>query len=38
VKTWGISGYPAVVLFNEGKGYMISNGYTTLGRFRKAGS
>lgn len=30
VKTWGISGYPAVVLFNEGKGYMISNGYTAL--------
>lgn len=30
VKQWGISGFPAVVLFYKNKGYMVANGYTTL--------
>ena len=30
VKTWGISGFPAVVLFKDGKGYMVANGYSDL--------
>jgi putative protein-disulfide isomerase len=30
VGNWGIKGFPAVILFNEGKGYMVSNGYTDL--------
>jgi len=35
VKTWGISGFPAVVLFKDGKGHMISNGYTNLENLEK---
>ena len=30
VKTWGISGFPAVVLLKDGKGYMVANGYSEL--------
>jgi len=30
VARWGIRGFPAVLLFREGKGYLLSNGYTDL--------
>lgn len=30
VKQWGISGFPAVVMFYNNKGYMVANGYTSL--------
>jgi putative protein-disulfide isomerase len=35
VRNWGISGFPAVLLFNNGKGYMVSNGYTDLATLEK---
>jgi protein-disulfide isomerase-like protein with CxxC motif len=30
VSNWGVKGFPAVLMFHEGKGYMVSNGYTDL--------
>lgn len=35
VRNWGVSGYPAVLLFHNGKGYMVSNGYTDLASLEK---
>ena len=34
-RNWGVSGYPAVLLFHNGKGYMVSNGYTDLASLEK---
>ncbi len=36
VAQWGIRGFPAVVMFHQGKGYLLSNGYTDLKNLQKA--